>query len=70
MKEFGSRRVEFEVLMCGRSLCEISCSHFPWRLKDENPRKFRQNFAAFFVSLFRLTGQKNSPELRSGELQA
>ena len=38
-----------------RNLCEISCGHSPWKY---NLRKIRQNFAAFFASLFRLTDQK------------
>ena len=37
---------------------EIFCGHFPWKLKDENLRKFRQNFAAFFADLFE-TFRKN-----------
>ena len=28
-------------------LCEISCGHFPWKLKMKICAKFRQNFAAF-----------------------
>ena len=28
-----------------RNLCEISCSQFPWKLKDENQRRISPNFA-------------------------
>ena len=35
-----------------RILREIFCGHLPWKLKDENLRKFRQNFVAFFADLF------------------
>ena len=41
-----------------RNLCEISCGQFPWKLKDEINRKFRKNFAAFFISLLEHFFQK------------
>ena len=50
-----------------RNLCEISCGgHFPWTLKVENLRKIRQNFAAFFDCLLRLTGQELHPNFAVG----
>ena len=41
-------------------------SVFPWKLKDEN----LQNVSPKFRCIFRLSLEKNSPELRSGELLA
>ena len=50
----------------GRNLCEISCGQFPWKLKDENRRKVHQYFAAFFISLLEIYGQKFHPNFALG----
>ena len=46
-----------------RTFREVSCGHFPWKLKDENQQNFSPNFhCSFHPSLAQI-----SPELRSGE---
>ena len=44
-----------------RNLCEISCTHFPWKLKDENPRKKSPKFRCIFHQSLKLADQKFHP---------
>ena len=65
-KNFGSRRVEFEVLMCGGICVKFPAAFFPGKRRATICEKFRQNFAAFFAGLFRLTDQKFHPNFALG----
>ena len=49
-----------------RLFLEIFCGHFPWKLKDENPRKISPKLRR----IFRRSLRKISQELRSGGLRA
>ena len=45
---------------------DIFCSHFPWKLKDEDLRKISPKFRR----IFRRSPRQISQELRSGKLRA
>ena len=65
-KNFGPKSVEFEVLMCGGISVKFLAAIFPGNWRTKICDKFRQIFAAFFASLFRLTDQNVDPNFALG----
>ena len=65
-KNFGSRRVEFEVLMCGGICVKFLAAIFPGNWRTKIREKISPKFRRIFASLFRLTGQKFHPNFALG----
>ena len=68
-KNFGSRRVEFEALMCG-GICVKFLAAISLEIEGENLRRKSQKFRCIFRQHFQIDFPIISPEFRCGELQA